>query len=122
MIIDLRTIKPLDEKAILDSVGKTGHLLVADGAWKSFGVSAEIIALVSERLHNKLKKAPNRVALPDVPTPTSRALANEYYPRAINIINAAQKMFNKPVKTEDQLGIVHESPLDVTDKSFTGPF
>jgi pyruvate dehydrogenase E1 component beta subunit len=121
-VIDLRTIKPLDEKIIVESVSKTGRLLVADGAWKSFGVSAEIIALAAEKIGNKLKAAPVRVALPDVPTPTSRALANHYYPRAIDIVNAAFGMFGKPEKTEKDLGIFHDVPLDVPDKAFTGPF
>ncbi len=121
-IIDLRTIKPLDEETILESVGKTGRLLVVDGAWQSFGVSAEIIALAAEKLHSQLRSAPARVAFPDVPTPTSRALANHYYPRAINIVNAAARMFELDERTEEQLGIKHDAPLDVPDKSFTGPF
>ena len=121
-IIDLRTIKPLDESAIINSVNKTGRLLVVDGAWKSFGVSAEIVALAAEKMHAGLKSAPMRVAFPDVPTPTSRALANRYYPRAIDIVNAAAKMFDLKERTEEQLGIIHDAPLDVPDKAFTGPF
>jgi len=121
-VLDLRTIKPLDEEAIIESVKKTGRLLVADNAWKSFGVSAEIIALVSEKAHEALKVAPRRVAFPDIPTPTSRALANEYYPRAIDIVNSALRLIGKEEKTEEGLGIIHETPLDVPDKAFTGPF
>ncbi|MBU1027254.1 MAG: alpha-ketoacid dehydrogenase subunit beta, partial [Candidatus Margulisbacteria bacterium] len=121
-IIDLRTIKPLDETAILESIGKTGRLLVVDGAWQSFGVSAEVIALAAEKLHSQLKSAPARVAFPDAPTPTSRALANHYYPRAIDIYNAAAKILDLKPRTEEQLGIKHDVPLDVPDASFTGPF
>jgi len=121
-IIDLRTIKPLDKNAILESVKKTGRLLVVDGAWKSFGVSAEVIAAVAENGASLLKANPQRVTFPDVPTPTSRALANYYYPRTIDIISAARKMFDLAEITEETVGISNDIPLDVPDKAFTGPF
>jgi pyruvate dehydrogenase E1 component beta subunit len=121
-IVDLRTIKPLDEEAIAASLEKTGRLLVVDGAWKSFGVSAEIIALASEKSFAALKAAPRRLAFPDVPTPTSWALANHYYPRTIDIVNEVRCLLNKSQLTESALGIDPETPLDVPDKNFTGPF
>ncbi len=121
-IVDLRTIKPLDEEAIMASLDKTGRLLVVDGAWKSFGVSAEILALAAEKRFSVLKAAPRRLALPDAPTPTSKALADHYYPRTIDIINEIRCLLNKPKQTEEQLGIDHQTPLDVPDKAFTGPF
>lgn len=121
-LIDLRTIKPLDENTILDSVKKTGRLIVLDGAWRSFGVSAEILALVAEKNYGLLKCAPQRLAHPDIPTPTSWALADHYYPRSINIVNAVRAIFNLPQQSEEELGIYHDTPLDVPDKAFTGPF
>jgi len=121
-IVDLRTIKPLDKKAILDSVRKTGRLLVVDGAWKSFGVSAEVVATVAEDAASLLKANPQRVAFPDVPTPTSRALANRYYPRTIDIMNAARRIFGLVEISEEEAGIRQDIPLDVPDASFTGPF
>jgi pyruvate dehydrogenase E1 component beta subunit len=121
-VVDLRTIKPLDEKLIIDSVKKTGRLLAVDGAWRSFGVAAEIIALVSEQAHTSLKAAPARVTFPDAPTPTSWALANHYYPKSVDIVNAARQMFGLAPKTETELGIHYDVPLDVPDKTFTGPF
>lgn len=121
-VVDLRTIKPLDEKLIVDSVKKTGNLIAVDGAWRSFGVAAEIVALAAEQAHVHLKSAPVRITYPDVPTPTSWALANHYYPRSIDIVNAARQMFKLKPKTEAELGITYDVPLDVPDKSFTGPF
>lgn len=121
-VLDLRTIKPLDKNTIEESVRKTGRLIVVDGAWESFGVSAEILALVSSNLFNSLKSSPMRIAFPDVPTPTSLALANHYYPRTIDIINAVRATFNLPEKTEEELGIKLDQLLDIPDKSFTGPF
>jgi len=121
-IIDLRTIKPLDEKTIISSVNKTGRLLAVDGAWRSFGVSAEIIALAAEKCIGALKCAPKRITLPDSPAPTSWALANHYYPRAVDIVEEAALMMNIPEKALAELDRGKDMPLDVPDKSFTGPF
>lgn len=121
-VIDIRSLKPLDEETIIASVKKTSRLLVADDGCRTTGFAAEVVAMVTEKTFSALKTAPRRVTLPDLPTPTSRALANKYYPRAIGIINAVRAIFNLPVKTEEELSIRHEQPLDVPDKSFTGPF
>jgi len=121
-VIDLRTIKPLDENTIINSVNKTGRLLVVDGAWKSFGASAEIVSIAAEKSYGKLKSAPVRVSFPDAPTPTSWALANHYYPKFIDIINATGRMFGVVDRSEKQVGISYDVPLDVPDKSFMGPF
>ncbi len=87
-VIDLRTIKPLDQELVLASVKKTGRLVVADGGWKSFGIAAEVEALVSEGAFSCMKSSPVRVALPDVPAPASTSLENAYYPTENDIINA----------------------------------
>ncbi|MFH1903539.1 MAG: alpha-ketoacid dehydrogenase subunit beta [Candidatus Omnitrophota bacterium] len=120
-VIDVRSLKPLDDSLILDSVRKTGRLLVADTGWKSFGIGAEILARVAEEALTDLKSPPVRVALPDCPTPTSPALSRYYYPRLEHIISGVRKMFGlfdkEPFKPEGRT-----VPLDVPDKTFTGPF
>ncbi|MBU1196529.1 MAG: alpha-ketoacid dehydrogenase subunit beta [Proteobacteria bacterium] len=121
-IIDLRSVKPIDENTIMTSVAKTGRLIVVDGTWKSLGVPSEIITLVTEKIFDSLKSAPKRITFPDFPTPTSPALAQHYYPRAIHIINAARKTMGLEEKTEEQMGITQNNPLDVPDQSFKGPF
>lgn len=121
-IIDLRSIKPMDKKTILDSIAKTGRLIVVDLAWRSFGISAEILALAAENGHGLLKCAPKRVAFPDVPVPTSWALARHYYPKVSDIVNSVRSLFNLPKQSEEQLGICCDVPMDVPDKKFTGPF
>lgn len=121
-VLDLRTIKPLDQDMIKDSVRKTGRLIVVDGAWESFGVSAEILALTVSNLFGSLKCAPVRIAFPDVPTPTSWALANHYYPNSIDIINAARNILQLSKKEVEGFGIKQDRPRDVPDNSFTGPF
>lgn len=121
-VLDLRTIKPLDQDMIMKSVRKTGRLIVVDGAWESFGVSAEILAMVFSDLFPLLKCAPVRITFPDLPTPTSPALAKYYYPRAIDIVNSVRSVFKLPKITAEKAGIVTNIPLDVPDKTFTGPF
>jgi pyruvate dehydrogenase E1 component beta subunit len=85
-IIDLRTVKPLDRELILESVKKTGRLVVADTGWQSFGVSAEIAALAAGEAFDYLKAPVLRVALPDCPAPASRILEDAYYPTANDIV------------------------------------
>ncbi len=78
-IIDPRTLRPLDEKLILDSVARTGRLVVADTGWKTGGVTAEISALVAEKGFASLKAPIRRVAAPDLPTPAGFTLEEAYY-------------------------------------------
>lgn len=88
-IIDLRTIKPLDEAAILESVRKTGRLLVVDTGWMIGGVCAEIGCLAAEHAFADLKAPIARVGLPDVPTPAGYTLEQFYYPTVDRIAAAA---------------------------------
>jgi len=78
-IVDLRSIKPWDEELVLESVAKTGRLVVADGAWQTCGVAAEIVATVASKGFEHLRAPIERVCLPDVPAPMSRPLEDEYY-------------------------------------------
>lgn len=94
-VIDPRTLKPLDEDIILKSVGKTGHLLVADLSWKTGGFSAEVLAVVAEKALNSLKKPPVRVCFPDIPTPSSYVLEAAFYPGVEDIARAAEKLVKK---------------------------
>jgi pyruvate dehydrogenase E1 component beta subunit len=90
-IIDPRTIKPLDTEIILNSINKTGRLVVADGGWKSYGVAAEITAVAAENCVSDLKANIERVCLPDIPAPASRTLEAGYYPKCAEIVEAVKK-------------------------------
>jgi pyruvate dehydrogenase E1 component beta subunit len=94
-VIDLRSIKPLDEILLLDSVKKTGRLVIADGGWKSYGVAAEISALISESIFDCLKGPILRTTLPDTPAPASSVLEMEYYPTFKNLIAAIKRLVKK---------------------------
>src|SRR5690606_33943003 len=90
-VIDLRTLVPLDRMAVLDSVGKTGRLLVVDEDYLSFGLSGEISAIVAENLDRVALRAPvRRLAVPDVPIPYSRPLEQAVIPQVQAIVDAAR--------------------------------
>ncbi len=91
-VIDLRTISPWDKKTVLESVSKTLRLVVADPAWKSFGVAAEIVAVVCEQLGRELAAVPVRFCLPDSHTPMSAPLEQAYYPSDATLVAAVRSI------------------------------
>ncbi|HEY6898751.1 MAG TPA: alpha-ketoacid dehydrogenase subunit beta [Rhodocyclaceae bacterium] len=92
-IVDLRTLVPLDKATVLQSVAKTGRLLVADEDYLSFGLSGEIASIVAENLGTLKMKAPvRRLAVPDVPIPFSRPLEQFAIPQVDSIVDAAQQL------------------------------
>lgn len=93
-LIDPRTLRPLDEALILESVSKTGRLVIADTGWKTGGVTAEISAVVAEKAFSFLKAPIERVACPDVPTPAGYTLEDAFYIGKENIKNAILKTMN----------------------------
>ena len=119
-VVDLRSIRPLDTKTILNSVTKTKRLIVADNGWVHFGVSAEIISVVTENIFEKLLSAPERIGMNNSPSPSSRALANNYYPRSIDIARIACTMLEKTVDLKN-LFPKSDLPEDIPDPAFNGP-
>jgi pyruvate dehydrogenase E1 component beta subunit len=94
-VLDLRSVKPLDETLLFDSVKKTRRLVVADGGWKTCGVAAEVSARVSETIFGSLRAPISRITLPDVPAPASRVLEKNYYPTFKNIAHAVRTILKK---------------------------
>lgn len=92
-VIDLRTLSPWDKTTVLESVAKTGRVVVADPAWKSFGAAAEIVSVVTEQAFDKLKAAPIRITHPDSHTPMSQTLEAAYYPNEPDAVNQIKKLF-----------------------------
>lgn len=91
-LLDLRSIKPYDKDLLLQSVKKTGKLIIVDASWKTGGFSAEISAFISENAFEYLKKPIIRVCLPDLPAPASRVLEEEYYISVAKIIKAIRQI------------------------------
>ncbi len=88
-VIDLRSLKPLDEATILRSVRKTGRLVVVHEAAAPCGVGAEIAALVAEKAFDALKAPVRRLTGPDAPAPASWVLEQAGVPQPEAIVNAA---------------------------------
>jgi len=91
-VIDLRTLKPLDEKAILRSVRKTGRLVVVHEANRLCGIGAEVSAIVSEHAFDALKAPVRRVAGPDAPAAASWVLEQAGVPTAEAVRDAVLGM------------------------------
>ncbi len=91
-LIDLRSVKPWDRNLVYSSVGKTGRLVIADAAWMSGGIAAEIAASVVGEIFHALKAPIARVCLPDAPAPTSVVLEQAYYVGAEDIVASVEKV------------------------------
>ncbi len=94
-VVDPRTLVPLDEAIILDSVKKTGRLLVVDEGHRRCGVGAEIAAMVSEKAFDYLDAPILRVASPDVPVPFSHPLEKAYIPDEEDVKKACHELITK---------------------------
>ena len=79
-LIDPRTIKPLDLETILESVRRTGRLLVVDYDFPFGGFGAEVVGAVAERAFESLSQPPRRLGFPDRSMPASGRLERAYYP------------------------------------------
>ncbi len=91
-IVDPRTLTPLDKTTILESVKKTGRLLVTDEGHKTAGVAAEIAAIVSEEAIEYLKAPVMRVCSPDTPVPFSPPLEQAFIPDVKDIMPAVKRL------------------------------
>lgn len=120
-IIDLRTIKPLDWKSVFDSVTRTGRLLALDSGFTTGSVAGEVVARVAMEKFSELKFPPARLAMPDVPEPTSHALTKGFYVRAADIATKVLEMMGKDASAV-KADLPEPMPHDVPGEWFKGPF
>jgi pyruvate dehydrogenase E1 component beta subunit len=92
-VVDIRTVVPLDRATILNSVAKTGRLVVVDSAPGMCSLASEVAATVVENAFERLKAPVLRVTAPDIPVPFSPDLEKLIYPTAEKIVAAALKVF-----------------------------
>lgn len=93
-LIDLRVINPINYKRIINSVKKTGSLLVIDGGWENCGLANTIIAEVFKKVDiRRIKNSPNSLSLLDTPAPSSHIHEKIYYPSENSIIKAIQNYY-----------------------------
>jgi len=91
-VIDPRTIQPLDLNTIVESVKKTGRLIIASDDVRSGGIGSEIAARVVEEAFDSLDAPILRVASADMPIPFSPSLEQAYMPSAQKIIDAVKRL------------------------------
>lgn len=89
-VIDLRSLKPLDEATVLASVRKTGRIVIVHEASGMAGVGAEIAAIVSEKAFGSLKAAVRRLTGPDAPAPASFPLEQAFVPQVDRVVEAVR--------------------------------
>jgi pyruvate/2-oxoglutarate/acetoin dehydrogenase E1 component len=119
-IIDLHSISHPDKKMIIESVKKTGKLLVADTSWAQFGVAAEINRIINENDPSMLKSPSISLGMAQAPCPTAKALEDIYYPDVHDIVVGVLKL----VGSSDKLQATIPQKQSMTDfyKHFKGPF
>jgi pyruvate dehydrogenase E1 component beta subunit len=93
-VIDLRSLKPLDEEAIVAAARRTGRVVVVHEASRMCGVGAEISAIVMEKAFAHLKAPVVRLTGPDAPSPASWALEQAFAPQPEAIVEAAARTVN----------------------------
>lgn len=91
-IIDLRSSYPIDKMAIIKSVKKTGKLVIFDIDWSFCGASAEVSALVSEKIGGNLKSNIVRITPPHISHPVSYALEKYFYPDEKDVLKKIYKI------------------------------
>ncbi|OFX07408.1 MAG: hypothetical protein A2516_02540 [Alphaproteobacteria bacterium RIFOXYD12_FULL_60_8] len=115
-VIDARSISPFDDAVLVESVEKTGRLIVADYDWVHCGFGAEVATRVYEKCMGRLKSPVLRIGFKDTHCPCTRPLEIEFYPSAIDIIRGVEKMLGLP-----KIDLSQEEFYSY-EKKFKGPF
>ena len=89
-MIDLRTLRPLDTRPIVESVKRTNRMVVVEEGWRAYGVGAEIAARVTELVFDHLDAPIRRVAQAEVPLPYNRRLEQMALPQVVDVVNAVK--------------------------------
>jgi len=113
-VIDPRSIRPFDEAIILESIKKTGRLVVADTSWALYGFSAEVAAVAAEKGWEYLKAPVRRVTPPDCPAPVSKPLEDAFHPNPLAIAQACLALVKGEARARGRVADVQAS--------FHGPY
>jgi acetoin:2,6-dichlorophenolindophenol oxidoreductase subunit beta len=114
-IIDLHCISHIDKDLILQSVKKTGAVVIADTGWTRMGVASEICKIILEHDGSMLKVAPISLGMADSPCPTSHALEEGFYCDMSDVVNSICEALNFPQRLTKEYAKSLRS-------SFKGPF
>jgi pyruvate dehydrogenase E1 component beta subunit len=94
-VIDLRVLRPLDDRTIMESLRRTHRALIVDEGWRSGGISAEIAARIMEQSFYDLDCPVRRVCTAEVPLPYSKHLEDAALPQTTTIVSALREMVSK---------------------------
>jgi acetoin:2,6-dichlorophenolindophenol oxidoreductase subunit beta len=92
MVIDPRTLSPLDTDTLIQAAKETGHALIVDEGYRSFGVTAEIAARIQEAAFDYLDEPVRRLGALDVPVPFAPSLEDLTIPNAAQIVELIKEM------------------------------
>jgi TPP-dependent pyruvate/acetoin dehydrogenase alpha subunit/pyruvate/2-oxoglutarate/acetoin dehydrogenase E1 component len=118
-IIDIHCISHPDQKMIVESVCRTGLLVVADTSWIPFGTASEICRIISETIPSALKKPVVSLGMAPVPCPTSKALEDLFYPNLANLVEAISRLVRG---NDHKVSLPNEQSMSDYYKRFRGPF
>ena len=93
-VLDLRTLLPLDEEAVLASAAKTGKVIVLHEATRTGGPGGEVAALIAERVFEHLDAPIVRLAPPDTPVPYSPPLEDAFLPNAARVGDTIRALYD----------------------------
>ncbi|MEU5152578.1 alpha-ketoacid dehydrogenase subunit beta [Streptomyces yangpuensis] len=90
-VVDLRSLRPLDDATVLASVARTHRAVIVDEAWRSGSISAEVAARIAERSFYELDAPVQRVCSQEVPIPYARQLEEAALPQPASIVAAVRQ-------------------------------
>jgi pyruvate/2-oxoglutarate/acetoin dehydrogenase E1 component len=91
-VIDLRSLRPLDQDTFLASIGKTHRAVIVDEGWRSGGISAEISARIMENAFYELDAPVERICGAEVPMPYAKHLEQAALPQPETIVSTVKRM------------------------------
>ena len=94
-VIDLRSLRPLDDETIMESIKKTHRVLIVDDGWRAGSISAEIMARINEQAFYELDAPMARVCTVEVPLPYAKHLENFAIPQVDKIVDMAKEVMGK---------------------------
>ncbi len=92
-VLDLRTLVPLDEEAVLETVKKTGKVILLHEDSRTGGFAGELAARISEKVFDHLDGPIVRITAPDCPVPYSPPLEEAFLPKASDVVEKARQLY-----------------------------
>jgi len=125
-VLDMRSANPIDVEAVVESVKKTGRLIVVDTGWESGSLAESLVGRVAVRAASNFVTSPKVIASPNAPVPTSALESSNYYRDASEIAEACVHAIvgaHKPIWWDSvKISLRGTNPSDVPHLNYTGPF